>query len=242
MSTVSIVIIGDEILKGTFREGNAGWLIERCREVGCTVLRVVIVRDVVDEIAYEVARAVGDSDWVVTTGGVGPTHDDLTHAAVAQALGVPLVLHEAFAAQMRGWGLEDGQALRQMATVAEGTEIMVSEGSRFPVLRCQNVFILPGIPALVREKTATFLPLLAGTVPARASIRVDGNETFHAPKIHELAESQSRVAIGSYPRREDGQSFVLLTFEAVSRDDVIDAMEEAARLFPTAAAPLWSVG
>jgi molybdenum cofactor synthesis domain-containing protein len=239
MPTVSIVIIGDEILKGTFQEVNAGWLIERFREVGAQVLRVAVVPDVVQEIADEVRRASGASDWVVTTGGVGPTHDDVTHEAIASAFDVDLLLHEGFAELMRGWGLEDGQALQQMATMAEGTEFMVSEGSRFPVLRCRNVFVLPGVPSLVREKMKAVLPLLKGERPVRATLRIEGHETAHAPMIHELARKSTSVAIGSYPRREEGQSFVLLTFEAMTEAAVERSLKVASELFPAAGAPQW---
>ena len=85
------------------------------------------------------------------------------------------------------------------------------------------------------------LPLLEGAKPARAVLRVEGSETAHAAKIHELASGSPGVTIGSYPRREDGHNFVLLTFEAPARDEVDGALLQAADLFPSANAPEWVV-
>ena len=90
MPTVSVLIIGDEILKGTFEDENGPWLIGRLRSLGAQLQGLSVIPDGVEVIGEAVARCARASDWVVTTGGVGPTHDDVTMAGVARAFGVGL--------------------------------------------------------------------------------------------------------------------------------------------------------
>ncbi|MEQ1502030.1 MAG: competence/damage-inducible protein A [Myxococcota bacterium] len=224
MPTAAVVIIGDEILSGKFPDENGPFLIGRLRTLGADLRRISTISDDVAGIADEVARASAAHDHVITTGGVGPTHDDVTLEGVARAFDLPLEARPELVALLDRYGLPRTETNLRMATVPAGASLIVGPRSNFPVVRVRNVWVFPGIPRLMQAKFEEIAPAFAGEQIRAVRLYVDQPETEIAAALMEVAARfAAAVAIGSYPRfGEDGYQ-VIVTLE--SRDD--DALAEA---------------
>jgi molybdenum cofactor synthesis domain-containing protein len=232
MPTAALVIVGEEILTGKFQDENGPWAIRRLREVGCDLRRIAVVPDDVAAIGREVASAAATCDAVLTTGGVGPTHDDVTFAGIAQAFDVPLIVHPELVALVRRFGLPENDASRQMATVPEGAVLLGGERGDVPILRVRNVYVFPGVPRLFQRKLELVLPLLGGVRVGSARLRVARSEVAIAARLAAVAVRHPAVMIGSYPRSEGGEH-VLVTLDSRDETALSDAFRElAAALVP----------
>ncbi len=217
--TVRLVIIGNEVLSGKVADANTPWLLGRLRQIGAVCTGVRVVPDEEPLVAKVVAEDAAEADFVITTGGVGPTHDDITMAAIAQGFGVEVVEHETLLSLLRGHiGAELTEHQRRLARVPEGADLI--EGDAFPTVRLDNVFILPGVPALVRRKFEQIEPLLAGERLPCAAVRTSLRETELAPYLEGTLEDVPTADIGSYPRRERDGWRVLLTLEAPTQTEL----------------------
>jgi molybdenum cofactor synthesis domain-containing protein len=215
MPTAAAVIIGDEILSGKFPDENGPFLVSRLRALGCDLRRLAVIGDGVSEIADEVARCAALYDHVITTGGVGPTHDDRTLDGIAAAFGVPCELRPELVALLDQYGLERSQTNLRMATVPVGAELVLPKLAAFPVVRVRNVWVFPGIPKLMRSKFEEVAESFAGEQIRCVRLLVDRPETEIAGVLAEGAARHPAVTIGSYPRF-DSDYQVMVTLE--SRD------------------------
>lgn len=213
MATASIIVVGREILTGKFQDENGPYLIGRLRTLGIDVRRLVVVDDVIEEIADEVRRCAEATDHVFTTGGVGPTHDDVTFEGVARAFGVGLVLDETLRALLSRHGLVDEANLR-MATVPEGTELFTGGVETYPVVRVRNVVVMPGIPALVKQKFEVLAPTLSGRRVHALRVYARDRESDVAGPLAALDAAHPAVDIGSYPRWGEGDHRLIVTAES----------------------------
>lgn len=216
MTVASVVIIGNEILTGKFADENGPFFIRRFRELGVDLQRIVIIRDGLDEIAHEVARCSADSDHVFTTGGVGPTHDDMTFEGVARAFDVPLVLESRLVSLMERFGMPTNQANLRMATLPQGAELRFVEGAHYPVIRVRNVWVLPGVPQLVKRKFEIVAPLIAGRRVECVKVYARNHETDVAMELAGVQSAHPAVDVGSYPRFDGDDHKLIVTLE--SRD------------------------
>jgi len=225
---VSVVIIADEVLNGTFHDENGPFFIEQLAALGHDLVRLVTIRDDVDEIAREVRRCADMSDLVFTTGGVGPTHDDMTPAGIAEAFELPLVLHQPTLDRMKAFGLELNPSAMQMAMLPEGTELVGPRDS-FPLVKIRNVIMLPGVPKFVRRKFPMALPLLGSAVVHKRKLSGPLDELDAAPAIREIAEDFPLVKVGSYPRFGEAHTLVL-TLKSHDLDELERAVSAATAL------------
>jgi molybdenum cofactor synthesis domain-containing protein len=216
MPSVAVVVIGEEILSGKFADENGPFLIKRLRELGADLRRLVVTGDGVDEIADEVRRCSSSYDLVITTGGVGPTHDDRTFDGLSAAFSAPLFEHPDLLALLFGYGLPDLEATRRMARVPEGSTLLAGPGERYPVLRVKNVLVFPGVPALMRRKFESVAGLFAGEKVLTDRLTTSAPETDIAADLTEVQALEPSVNIGSYPRFGEGEPYVIITLE--SRD------------------------
>ena len=192
---VEIVTVGDELLLGDTINGNAAWLGQRLAGAGLTVTRSVVVADELEAIVDAVTSALERADAVITTGGLGPTSDDVTRDALALAAGVGLRRDPVVEARLRERAAARGVTLRpmalRMADVPEGAGLLINSVGSAPGLRVElpggTVYALPGVPHEMREITdAGVLPLLrpSGPVPARRTLRTAGVwETILAERL-----------------------------------------------------------
>lgn len=200
---LAAIIIGNEVLTAKVVEANGALLIRRCRERGVRLVSVHVVPDEVDFIVEAVLLARRRASAVITSGGVGPTHDDVTVRAVALALGRPVVMLPSLEALLRGaWpeGKLPAEALR-MAEGPQGAELLEVEGhdTRFPVLSCDGVYMLPGVPDLFRVQLEAVLSRLPGQPLTLSTLFLKTRESDIARALDAVALSMPDVAFGSYP-------------------------------------------
>jgi len=216
MPTAAALIIGNEILSGKFQDENGPFLISRLRTLGCDLKRLVVLADDPEDIAREVAQCSAAYDVVITTGGVGPTHDDITLESIARAFQSPLVLEPTLLALLTKYGLPDNDATRRMVHIPENTELVWAEGLTYPVLVVRNVYIFPGVPKLMRAKFEHVSSRFAGQTVETARLYVTQGETEIAHTLSVVQDAFPEVDIGSYPRWGEGPFRVIVTLE--SRD------------------------
>jgi molybdenum cofactor synthesis domain-containing protein len=223
--TAALVVIGDEILSGKTDDTNTPFLLSELRALGVAVRRVTIVPDDVDTIASELRRVAPTVDHVLTTGGVGPTHDDVTIEAVARAFDRPVVRStEIVAAMEMLWKPVRAPHLR-MADIPEGSELVYGEGVRFPLVRVENVYLFPGVPEILRQKFGAIRERFRAAPFQLARVYCTCGEGTLAPHMTDVVRAFPQVAVGSYPTLSKPDYRVLVTFESKDRRAVHDAVE-----------------
>jgi molybdenum cofactor synthesis domain-containing protein len=200
-SGASAVVIGNEVLSAQVVDENGAHLIRRLRQRGIALRSLIVVPDDVGAIVDALVRALGRARWVLTSGGIGPTHDDVTVRAVALALGRRVVrLPEMLALLQANYAeLHTPEALR-LAEAPEGTRLLQQDGSWYPVLACENVFLLPGVPPLFQRQLETVLDTLPGRPLFVRALYLGRGEAEIAAALDRVALQMPEVDIGSYPQ------------------------------------------
>ena len=216
--TAAAIVIGDEILSGKFVEENAAYLIRELRALGVALRRVVVVPDVIEDIAEVVADCAARFDHVFTSGGVGPTHDDLTMAGIARAFGVGVVRDPGLEKMLRSYyGARIEERNLRMAEVPEGAHFVTADHPSWPVTAFRNVYILPGVPMIFRRKFDAMKERFRQ--PTTAHVRrvyCMAEEGAIAAHLDAVVAEFPGVDVGSYPRFEATDYRVIVTLE--SRD------------------------
>lgn len=218
--TAGIIIVGDEILKGHTQDTNTYFLCRTLRSLGVQVCRVSVVPDEVATIAAEITSFSSRFTHVLTAGGIGPTHDDVTFEAVAQAFGDQLKPHPELEAAIKAFGGEGWEKLSLVPSSARlhyGTDPRTGRPFRFPLVSVRNVYLFPGIPELLRRVLEGLKELFQNTAVQFHSreLYVAAAEASIAPI---LAEAQAhfghRLGLGSYPDWGSNYYQVKLTLDA----------------------------
>ena len=207
--TAALAVIGDEILSGRTQDRNVAQLATWLNVQGIRLAEVRIVPDITERIVEAVNALRASHDYLFTTGGIGPTHDDITVDAIASGFGVPVVVHPEARAILEDYyrGRPGGlnEARLRMARVPEGAELIANPSSGAPGVKIGNVYILAGVPhiaaSMMEALTGTLeggRPVVSVTVGARAA------ESEVADLLRETEEAHPGVAIGSYPFFKDG--------------------------------------
>lgn len=213
--TAAALIIGNELLSGKVEEANVHELARTLRYLGVELRRVVMVLDDVGEIAREVEVLAASHDWLFTSGGVGPTHDDVTVAGVARAFGRRVVEDPTLARMLREHYLErctDGHL--RMALVPDGASLETHESVRWPTLRVANTWLLPGVPEIFRMKLAVVAARLAGGVAfVTRSVFTNMDEGDLKPLLDAIVDAFPDLDVGSYPKWRDPTYKTKVTFD-----------------------------
>lgn len=222
------LVIGDELLSGQIADQNVAPLARALRAIGVTLRTVSVVSDDVEVIASEVHRLSALGDIVFTSGGVGPTHDDVSVLGVAKALDRKVVEDEELVALLASvYGERFTPAHRLMARVPEGAELLRSEDVRWPAIVCGKVWMLPGVPELFRAKLTCIRAHLRGPSPifgAEVLTRVDEIELM--PHLTAVVSRFPEVHVGSYPRWFDPRYKTRITFDGKDEAAVLRAASE----------------
>lgn len=224
--SAAILVIGNEVLSGRTRDANVQFLARRINELGVRLIEVRIVRDEEDAIVAAVNECRSRYDYLFTTGGIGPTHDDITAACIAKAVGRPLVRDPRAEALLRQhYRPEDLNPARlRMAEMPEGSVLIDNPISRAPGFQVENVFVMAGVPMIVEAMFDSLRDRLAGGTPVKArTISGFTPEGGLADDLAALQEQNATVEIGSYPFIRQGHLGVSLVVRGT--DDA--AMESA---------------
>ena len=200
--TAAVVLIGNEILSGRTQDANLAYIAQHLNEAGVRVTEARVVADVEADIVEAVNACRARHAYVFTTGGIGPTHDDITSAAVAKAFGVELILHpEAIARLERHYPAGKlNDARKRMAMVPAGASLIDNPISAAPGFRRENVFVLAGVPVIMRAMLDGLIHTLSGGAPMRSrTFRTNLPEGTMAADLGALQDTYADVEIGSYP-------------------------------------------
>jgi molybdenum cofactor synthesis domain-containing protein len=231
--TAGILVIGNEILSGKVVDTNSPFLTRELRSLGVTVRRILTIPDELDEIAAAVAEFHRAYDLVFTSGGVGPTHDDVTIEGVARGLGRRVIRHPAIETRLREFYKDKTNDARlRMADVPEGTELIVDGRLGFPTLKCENLYILPGIPEILEQKFTALRERFASTPYFLRVVYTREGEGSIAEHLNATMAAFPELLLGSYPKIGDPEYAVKLTLESKDRDYVERALAHLLALLP----------
>jgi molybdenum cofactor synthesis domain-containing protein len=204
--TACVLIIGNEILSGKTQDTNLQFLGLELAKLGIRLAEARVVRDDPAAIVRHVNETRREFTYVFTTGGIGPTHDDITAECIAQAFGVPLELNDEAVARLRSSGRPLNEARLKMAHIPRGAALVDNPVSSAPGFRIENVFVFAGIPNIARAMFANVVPLLVHGAPILSS-SVDAflSEGAFAAALTQIQDANPTVEIGSYPFNRDGR-------------------------------------
>jgi molybdenum cofactor synthesis domain-containing protein len=227
--TAGILVIGDEILSGRTKDKNIGYIAEYLTAIGIDLREVRVVPDIEDEIVAALNALRARYTHVFTTGGIGPTHDDITADAIAKAFGVPIDVDErAVAMLLERMPRADLNAARlRMARIPEGAELIPNSVSKAPGFSIGNVHVMAGVPSIMHAMLDALAPKLAtGRKMLSRSIAAGVKEGDLGGPFGDLQKRFPDVSMGSYPSFEEGVGFTT-TLVLRSRDEARLAEAEA---------------
>ncbi len=240
--SAAILVIGNELLSGKVEEANVVVLARALRALGVLLKRAVIVMDDVDAIADEVRQLSASHDWLFTSGGVGPTHDDVTIEAVAKAFGVPVVSSPLMEEMLRvHYGERCTAGHLRMALVPEGAALEATADVTWPTIRLRNTWLLPGIPQVFRMKVNVVVAALSRAEqrwPERRAfvsraVYTQLDEGNLKPMLDHVVAEFPDVSVGSYPKWMDPAYKTKLTFDGQDEPRVLAARDAFVALLPS---------
>jgi molybdenum cofactor synthesis domain-containing protein len=233
--SAAVLLIGDEILSGRTKDKNLGYIADFLTALGIDLLEARVVGDNEAAIVAAVNDLRSRYSYVFTTGGIGPTHDDITADAVAKAFGVPInhdpqavALLQAFFSEI---GREPNEARMRMARLPQGARMIPNPVSKAPGFQIGNVHVMAGVPAIMQAMLQALAPGLARGVPMRsAAVTIRAGEGDIAAGLGSIQKAHPTVVIGSYPFEADDGFAAQIVLR--SRDDqaLAAALEEVRKL------------
>lgn len=230
--TAAVIVIGNEILSGRTHDANLPYLAKALNAVGIRVMEARVVADDETAIVAAVNACRTTYDHVFTTGGIGPTHDDITSAAIARAFGVPIVRHPvAVDLLTRHYAAADlNEARLKMAEVPEGAALIGNPVSAAPGFRIANVWVLPGVPRILQAMVDGLTASLRGGDPVLSrTIAAFTTESGIAQPLADVQQRHFRTEIGSYPFVRSGRFGVSLVVRSTDHA-ALEAAAEAVAL------------
>ncbi len=226
--TACVIVIGNEILSGRTRDANLHYLAERLAALGIRLAEARVIPDRIEAIAQTVNETRARYDYVFTTGGIGPTHDDITADAVAQAFGVALEHHpEALAILETQYAEgEFNEARRRMTRVPAGGTLIHNPVSKAPGFQIENVFVMAGVPMIMKEMFEGIRDRLVGGAPMLTRTIASGlAEGQIAGKLGDLQARWPEIDMGSYPYYRAGRFGVAIVLRGTEEGELEAAAE-----------------
>jgi len=226
--TAAVILIGNEVLSGRTQDKNLVFLGRRLGELGIDVVEARVVPDIEAVIAGAVNELRARCDYVFTTGGIGPTHDDITMSSIAVAFGVPVIEDpRALELLLEYYGEDElTDPRRKMASVPRGARLVENPLSAAPGYRIGNVFVFAGIPSIMQAMFETITPELTGGPPLKSeSIVLDRRESEIAVALAAIQDAFPALSLGSYPNLNDGKVVTQVVVRGTDPDLVAAAAE-----------------
>ena len=237
--TAALLIIGAEVLSGKVDDANGPYLLRALRLRGVALQEIRTIGDDVNAIADAVRALSSQVDDVYSTGGIGPTHDDVTIAGMARAFGRSVVHHpdlmHLLTSRYKG---SMNEARLKMAEVPEGAQLILGNGQMVPVVKIENVTILPGVPSLMRACFSQLPHAPQGAAFVSRALLLDVSESAIAAALTQVQKSYPELDIGSYPRFDAAPYRVKVTVDGRSTD----AVSAAIAAIREHLLPAWIVG
>ena len=236
--TAALVIIGDEILSGRTHDANTPYIAEHLNESGVRLAEVRVIPDdkqkIVDTVNEMRDKKNGGYDYVFTTGGIGPTHDDITAESIAAAFGVELELNEVALAELQSYYDKPSdvtEARKKMAYIPKGATLIDNPVSGAPGINIENVYVFAGVPKIMQAMFDAIAPTLKGGKPTRSrSVSCNIAESHLAEGLGEIQDRYPMLAIGSYPKYQNGKFGTTLVLRGIDEDALAKATQEVADL------------
>lgn len=231
--TAGIIIIGDEILSGKVHDSNSFYLASELRKLGVSLMRISVIPDNTEVIGNEAVEFSVQYDFVFTSGGVGPTHDDVTMEGIARGFNARLIRHP----QLEKYFLlkykdQLNQAVLKMAEVPEGADIIDFSDMSFPLVMYRNIFVFPGIPEYLKNKFSLIKERFRSSAFYLRRLFLNANESDIAEILNTIVAESSDVSFGSYPVLGNPEYQIIITAESKSEDAVIRSMDALIRRIP----------
>ncbi|MGC6537437.1 MAG: competence/damage-inducible protein A [Candidatus Puniceispirillaceae bacterium] len=226
--TAAILVIGDEILSGRTKDKNIGWLAEQLNEIGIDLIEARVIADVESVIIRHVRELSESYDYLFTSGGIGPTHDDITTASIAKAFGKAVIRHEEaerrLLAHYKDTDIEFNEARQKMADIPEDAALIDNPASAAPGFILENVYVMAGVPSILQSMFEGLKDKLEGG-PKRTRITVQcaiGEGTI-ATIMQEVSNHFEGLSVGSYPWFKPGQFGTAVVITSKDKTDCYEA-------------------
>ncbi len=232
--TAALVIIGDEILSGRTHDKNTPWIAERLTELGVRLGEVRVIPDIEQKIIDTVNEMRGAHDYVFTTGGIGPTHDDITAESIAHAFGVEVELHEGAYQELLKYYKDESEitpARKKMAMIPQGGKLIDNPVSGAPGIQIENVYIFAGVPRIMQSMFDAVAHTLKGGKPVQSkSVTADLPESAVADDLGKIQANYPEISIGSYPQYRNGKFGTTLVLRGINDDDLLAAQNDVVEM------------
>jgi FAD synthetase len=224
--TAGIVIIGNEVLSGKTQDINSHFFCTELRRLGVEVEKISTIQDEIELIGHEVATFSQRYDYVFTSGGVGPTHDDVTIDGIAHGFSLKVVRHPDIERRMRQrLGSQVNEARLRMANVPEGAKLLATEALFAPIVNIRNVYIFPGIPSILQERFHAIKEMFRDAPYYLKNVYVRYGEGVIAEMLNELLVKFPQLMLGSYPVLDVPEYKVKVTLESKDQSYLDQALQ-----------------
>lgn len=232
--TAALIIIGDEVLSGKTKDANTPWLAENLNESGVRLMEVRIIPDYKNTIMATVNEMRKTHDYVFTTGGIGPTHDDITTESVAAAFGLELELNDdAYQALLDYYDKPEDitESRKKMAIIPKGASLIPNPVSGAPGINIENVYVFAGVPRIMQAMFDAVKHSLMGGKPVESrSVTCNIAESHVADGLGIIQDKYPMLAIGSYPKYQNGRFGTALVIRGIDDDALAKATQEVVDL------------
>ncbi|HWR58884.1 MAG TPA: competence/damage-inducible protein A [Thermodesulfovibrionales bacterium] len=231
--TAGIIIIGNEILSGKVQDANSSFLAVELRALGVNLVRISVIPDDVEIIGKETAGFSAAYDYVFTSGGVGPTHDDVTMEGIAGGFGVKIIRHPELVKHLMSYcGGKANDAILKMAEVPDGAEIIDPGNAGFPIICFRNVFIFPGIPQYLTKKFSAIRERFRCSPFYLKRLFLSARESDIAEVLNSVVAENMEVTFGSYPILDNPEYKIIVTAESRSPESVTNSVNDLLKRLP----------
>lgn len=228
--TAAILVIGDEILSGRTKDKNIGWIAEQLNEMGIDLIEARVIADVEAVIIRHVLELSKSCDYLFTSGGIGPTHDDITTASIAKAFGKKVIRHEEAVRRLlvhyEDTDIPFNEARQKMADIPEDAALIDNPASAAPGFILENVYVMAGVPPILQSMFEGLKDKLeGGQKKMRLTVQCGIGEGTIASIMAEISDAFEGLSVGSYPWFKPGQFGTAVVVSSKNREQVQSAAE-----------------